>query len=341
MSTIDIERMLDGGAALWGDDSSRPELPAHLGAVVATSGTTGSRRLVALSRAALVAAAEAASHRAGELTWHLALPQRYVAGLMVAVRSLVARRAVPEAHPDLSQLQATGDGDAISLVPTQLHRALADPALTRRLAAFDLVLVGGAALDEELRARAEAAGIAVVESYGMSETCGGVVWDGHPLPGVGIDLDDGRIVIDGPTLFDGYLGDPQATAQVLVAGRLRTRDRGHLEGGRLLIDGRIDDIVISGGVNIDLAEVRTAVARLVPQAAVVAVADPEWGSRIVVVDGTHDLDWWRTALGAHLPRTWLPRQHLARPVPLTDGGKPDRAAMARLAEAEHTTMSPS
>ncbi|MDO5083327.1 MAG: AMP-binding protein [Arachnia propionica] len=341
MSTHDIERMLDGGAPLWFDESPRPEIPGHLGAVVATSGTTGSRRLVALSRHALLAAADSAIQHAGTLTWHLALPPHHVAGLMVAVRSLRAGRPVPEAGPDLAGLRPTGCGDAISLVPTQLHRALTDPVLTGRLAAFDLVLVGGAALGDELRERSEAARIKVVESYGMSETCGGVVWDGHPLPGVGIGIDDGRVTVTGPMLFDGYLGDPEATAAALVAGRLLTRDRGHLLDGRLHIDGRIDDIVISGGVNIDLAEVRAAVTRLAPEAAVIAVPDPEWGCRIVVMDQTRDLDWWRTTLADHLPRTWLPRQHLGHPVPLTGAGKPDRAAMTRLAEAEHTTMSSS
>ncbi|MDO5067067.1 MAG: AMP-binding protein [Propionibacteriaceae bacterium] len=338
---MEIERMLDGGAALWCDDSPRPELPERIGAVVATSGTTGSRRLVLLSRDALVAAADAAIQSVGELTWHLALPQRYVAGLMVAVRSLRAGRLVPNAHPDLTALHPSGDGDAISLVPTQLHRALADPVLTDRLAAFDLVLIGGAPLGHDLRARAEAAGISVTESYGMSETCGGVVWDGIPLPGVDVGIDDGRVIVGGPTLFDGYLGDPEATAATLVAGRLLTRDRGHLSGGRLHIDGRIDDVVISGGVNVDLAEVSAAVARISPEAAVVAVTDPEWGSRIVVVAAEHDLQWWRGRLADSLPRTWLPRQHLARAVPLTEGGKPDRATMTHLAEAEHTTMSSS
>lgn len=331
MSLSDVQRMLEGGPALWFDDSPRPDLPPRIGAVVATSGTTGSRRLVALGRDALVAAADAAHRVAGDLTWHLALPSHYVAGLMVQVRSLRAGRPVPDAGSDLAALTPTGDGDAISLVPTQLHRALGDPDLVRRLAAFDLVLIGGAPLGPDLRFRAETAGIRVVESYGMSETCGGVVWDGAPLPGVAVDLDDGRILLGGPTLFDGYLDDRAATDATLVDGWLRTRDRGRWERGRLHVEGRIDDVVISGGVNIDLAEVRRAVEALDPQAAVVAVADPEWGQRVVVAGTTGDLAWWRERLAERLPRPWLPRQHLALPVPRTDGGKPDRAALEHLA----------
>lgn len=334
-----VARMLDG-ETLWCSDLPRPELPSRVGAVVATSGTTGSSKLVVLSRDALVAAARIAIERAGTLTWHLALPTRHVAGLMVALRSHLAGRAVPDAAADLSRLCPTGDGDAISLVPTQLHRALHDPGISARLAAMDLVLVGGSALDPTLRGRAEEAGITVVESYGMSETCGGVVWDARPLPGVDLAITDGRVSIGGPTLFDGYLGDPGATDLALVDGRLLTRDRGRLRDGLLHLEGRIDDVVISGGVNIDLTEVGAAVARTDPEAAVVAVDDPEWGSRVVLVSPRHDLPWWRTVLATQLPRTWLPRQHIAHPVPLTAVGKPDRAAMRALATADDPTTNP-
>ena len=327
----DVSRMLEGGAALWLADGPAPRLPRDVGAVVQTSGTTGSARRVVLSRDALRAAAGAARERVGgDLTWHLALPGRYVAGLMVQVRSAAAGRGTPVVPTDLEGLAPTGDGDAISLVPTQLHRALGDAAVTQRLRAFDLILLGGAPLGNELRERARDAGLAVVESYGMSETCGGVVWDGTPLPGVGVGLRDGRVIIGGPTLFDGYLGDPTATAAAMGDGALLTRDRGRWTNGRLVITGRVDDVIVSGGVNVDLAEVRAAAARLDPETAVLAVPDAEWGRRVVLFAASGDLAGWREALASALPRTWLPRQLVVTPIPRTPGGKPDREALNRL-----------
>ena len=332
----DVSRMLDGGPALWLADGPAPRLPRGVGAVVQTSGTTGSARRVVLSRDALRAAAGAARERVGgDLTWHLALPGRYVAGLMVQVRSAVAGRRAPVVPTDLEGLAPTGDGDAISLVPTQLHRALGDAAVTQRLRAFDLILLGGAPLGAGLRERAGDAGLAVVESYGMSETSGGVVWDGKPLPGVWIGLCDGRVSIGGPTLFDGYLDDPAATAEAMEEGTLLTHDRGRWEGGRLVITGRVDDVVISGGVNVDLAEVRAAAARIDPETAVLAVPDAEWGTRVVLFAPGGDLAGWREALAGALPRTWLPRQLVGTPIPRTPGGKPDREALSGLIAGEN------
>lgn len=332
----DVSRMLDGGPALWLADGPAPRLPRGVGAVVQTSGTTGTARRVVLSRDALRAAAGAARERVGgDLTWHLALPGRYVAGLMVQVRSAVAGRRAPVVPTDLEGLAPTGDGDAISLVPTQLHRALGDAAVTQRLRAFDLILLGGAPLGAGLRERARDAGLAVVESYGMSETSGGVVWDGKPLPGVWIGLCDGRVSIGGPTLFDGYLDDPAATAEAMEEGTLLTHDRGRWEGGRLVITGRVDDVVISGGVNVDLAEVRAAAARIDPETAVLAVPDAEWGTRVVLFAPGGDLAGWREALAGALPRTWLPRQLVGTPIPRTPGGKPDREALSGLIAGEN------
>jgi len=334
--SAEVSRMLDGGPALWLADGPRPRLPRDVGAVVQTSGTTGTARRVVLSREALRAAARAARERVGgDLTWHLALPGRYVAGLMVQVRSAVAGRRAPVVPTDLEGLAPTGDGDAISLVPTQLHRALGDAAVTQRLRAFDLILLGGAPLGAGLRERARDAGLAVVESYGMSETSGGVVWDGKPLPGVWIGLCDGRVSIGGPTLFDGYLDDPAATAEAMEEGTLLTHDRGRWEGGRLVITGRVDDVVISGGVNVDLAEVRAAAARIDPETAVLAVPDAEWGTRVVLFAPGGDLAGWREALAGALPRTWLPRQLVGTPIPRTPGGKPDREALSGLIAGEN------
>lgn len=335
-----VREMLSGGDFVFTGPGPRPSLDDRgVGAVVETSGSTGLGRRVVLSRAALVAAAAGSSLALGkELTWHLALTAGYVAGLMVLVRSLASGREPIQAAGDLSNVRASGNGDAISVVGTQLHRALADPARARALAAFDLVLVGGASLSEELRTRALDAGIPLRESYGMSETCGGIVWDGVALPGSTVRLSDddrvprgGRISLSGLTLCDGYLNGSGSVEPATVDGWLETSDWGHMESGRLVVGGRLDDVVISGGVNVDLAAVRRAVERLDVEAAVMAVEDAEWGHRIVLFAAAGGLEQWRERLAVVLPRTSLPRQLVTvDALPRTAGGKPDRRALLAL-----------
>ncbi|HJE51292.1 MAG TPA: AMP-binding protein [Tessaracoccus flavescens] len=328
-----VRHLLDGERGLWlaPGDGVAPDGCA----VVATSGSTGTAKRVVLRREALLAAADAARERLGfTATWHLTLPPTYVAGLMVIVRGLAGDGVV---ETSLDALTPRPGRNAVSIVGTQLYRALQPGSdVARRLAAFDAVLVGGARLAPELRAQAEAAGIRVIETYGMSETCGGVVWDGVPLPGVDIRIGEhGRIAIAGPQTFDGYLDAPELTAETLVDGAVLTRDRGHVDGLRLVIDGRIDDVVISGGVNVDLAEVRAAVARLEPETEVIAVPDDEWGVRLVLFAPSGDLTSWRNLLRPHLPAAGLPRQVVITDrLPRTEGGKPDRAALAERAVTE-------
>lgn len=327
----EVAGFLAGGTGLWLAPGSGTAPDGCI--VVASSGSTGRPKPIALSRAALTSAADAAHQRLGfTATWHLALSPGYVAGLMVLVRGLLGDGIVVT-DPSLGSL-ARGIGRAcISIVATQLYRALDDAEATAALASFDAVLVGGAALRPDLRARAEAAGIAVIETYGMSETCGGVVWDAVPLPGVDIRLGEaGRIAIAGPSIFTGYVGRDDLTAATLVDGAVLTNDRGHFAGERLVIDGRIDDVVISGGINVDLAVVRTAVAALEPETAVFAVDDPEWGARVVLFAPGGDLAAWRDRLRDALPAAYLPRQvvHVS-PLPRTAGGKPERAELLHLA----------
>lgn len=339
-----VAEMLRGGDGVWLADGTPDPGAAGYGAVVQTSGSVGASKLVVLSRQAMIAAADATTAwLGGPATWHLALPPRYVAGLMVLVRGHLGR-GVRFAASDLGDLEPAPGRNAISVVPTQLYRALWEPGRAVALARFDAVLVGGAALAPELRADAEAAGVRVVETYGMSETCGGVVYDRVPLPGIDLGLvpDErapegaGRIALSGPTLFDGYLGREDLTAEVLVDGALRTGDWGRVVDGRLEIGGRLDDVVITGGTNVDLAAVRAAVQRIDVDTDVIAVPDDEWGVRIVLAATSGDLGWWRARLDAALPRSALPRQLLRLPeLPRTAGGKPDRAALRELAEHEN------
>jgi O-succinylbenzoic acid--CoA ligase len=170
----------------------------------------------------------------------------------------------------------------------------------------------------------------VVTTYGSSETAGGCVYDGVPLDGVAVTIGtDGRVRIAGPTLFSHYDDDPGLTAQTLVDGWFLTSDAGRLdEDGRLEILGRLDDVVISGGVKIPLPAVAERLRQhlLVEQAEVFGVPDVEWGQRLVaVVVGSADDADLRDWVSLVHPRSWAPREFVrVSSLPLLANGKVDR-----------------
>lgn len=307
--------------------------------VIATSGSTGSPKGVVLSRAAIRASVEATHARLGGVgDWVLALPPCYIAGLIVLARAgLGGTRAVP-ARSDLGDLpEAAGklsDRSYISLVPAQLGRALHRADITEALASFSAVLVGGAPASADLVQRALAAGIRIVTTYGMTETCGGCVYDGQPLQGVAVDLGtDGRILIRSSTLFAGYRLRPDLTAEAFVEGTFRTPDRGCWDAGKLVVLGRLDDIVITGGHKVDLADVERSVQRWAARhgahGAVLGVDDPVWGTTIIAVsDSPGSLDDLQGAVRESLPWYAIPREliYLDR-LPWLANGKPDRVAI--------------
>jgi O-succinylbenzoic acid--CoA ligase len=286
---------------------------------------------------ASVAATERRLGGAGR--WLLALPATYVAGLQVIVRSQVAGHppTLLEEHGSVAAAAASRDLDFVSLVPTQLHRMLDDAAETAALRTFRTVLLGGGPIDPALRERAAAAGISVVATYGSAETAGGCVYDGVALDGVGLAVDgDGRLRIAGPVLFDRYEGDPALTARALVDGWFLTSDAARIDDeGRLQVLGRLDDVVVTGGVNVPAPAVaqRLRAHPAVVEAEVLGVADPEWGSRLVAfVVGALDLDEARAWVAEAHPRSWAPRQVVSvEAIPLLANGKPDRVRLRALA----------
>jgi O-succinylbenzoic acid--CoA ligase len=342
----------------WLDAEREPE-PI----VIETSGSTGVAKRVQLSRRAVVASASASRERLGASgPWVLALPASYVAGVNVLVRSLLAGHEplLLEEHASLSSLAEKGFETGartgfetgasapsstttsstadwfVSLVPTQLHRHLSVPADVAALRSFHTVLLGGGPIDPQLRSRAEDEGIRVVATYGSSETSGGCVYDGHPLDGVLLDVaEDGRIRIGGPTLFDGYADDPALTAATLQDGWFLTSDVGRLhDDGRLEVLGRVDDVVISGGVNVPTPAVARRLREHpgVEQAEVIGVPDPEWGHRVVAfVVGTIGRDEARDWVAEVHPRAWAPYEvFLTEELPLLSNGKVDRQRLVGL-----------
>jgi len=310
---------------------------------IRTSGSTGEPKDVILSHAAVIASARASLDRlGGSGQWLLALPVSGVGGLQVLVRSILSDTdPLVAVQDDLGSAVAsmTGPRRYASLVPTQLHR-LIEAGRLGALTELDAVLVGGAAMPRALREAARGAGVRVVRTYGMSETCGGCVYDGVPLAGVRLRVgDDGQVHVAGPVLFDGY-ADAAATDAVLRDGWFATDDLGEIDGrGRLRVLGRRDDVVVSGGVNVGLAAVTEALRACdgVGDAAAVGVPDAEWGARVVAfvvpqdavcLDGLR-LDELRDGVeAAGLPRSWAPREVvLLDALPLLPGGKLDRKAL--------------
>jgi O-succinylbenzoic acid--CoA ligase len=321
--------VVDGVRAWLAADDAEP-------VVVETSGSSGEPKRVVLSRSAVLASVAATERRLGGAgRWLLALPATYVAGLQVIVRSQVAGHppTLLEEHGSVAAAAASRDLDFVSLVPTQLHRMLDDVAETAALRTFRTVLLGGGPIDPALRERAAAAGISVVATYGSAETAGGCVYDGLPLDGVAVAIGaNGRIRIGGPTLFERYEGDPDLTAEVLVDGWFLTADAGRFdEDGRLQVLGRLDDMVISGGVKVPTGIVA---ARLREHPAVTAVdvgrlADDEWGERVVAwVVGDLSLDEARDWVAELHPRSWAPRElRVLEEMPMLRNGKVDRRAL--------------
>ncbi|MDN5767160.1 MAG: o-succinylbenzoate--CoA ligase [Humibacillus sp.] len=336
-------------------------LPDDLAVVVATSGSTGNPKRALLTAGAVERSAWA-THQVlgGSGAWLLAMPGHHIAGLQVLLRSIVAgvapvvldlRHGFSPAAFTAAASRVTATDTARSrytaIVPTQLARLLDDPEGTEALRGFDAVLVGGAATPASLADRARRAGVPVRLTYGMSETAGGCVYDGAPLPVSRVHIDnDHHIVLGGDTVAHGYLGDPDRSADAFAVDVdgvrwFRTDDLGHFDDNELLVvDGRADDVINSGGVKITPGVVEDAMLRHLPEVldvVVVGLPDREWGeivcAAVTLVDPAGQVAERsvRDRLRGILPDAALPRRVLAlTSLPQRGPGKPDREAVRRV-----------
>lgn len=301
----------------------------EVAAVVVTSGTTGAPKGVELTWDGLAASAAAIGAAlevgAGD-RWLACLPLHHVAGLAVLGRAWVTGTPVTVVAGGFDVAAVAGaDATLVSLVPTMLRRLRQAGADTDR---FRRILLGGG----PVRERAPN----VVATYGMTETWGGVVHDGHPLAGVELAIaDDGEILVRAPMVMRAYRLDPDQTEAAFAGGWLRTGDAGALDaGGRLRVLDRLKDLIISGGVNVSPSEVEAVLARhpAVADVCVAGAPDAEWGERVVAYVVPLDpagtppaLTELRAFAAGELSAAKLPRQVVvANAIPRTAGGKPLR-----------------
>jgi len=338
----------------------RTPLPPDAAAVLFTSGSTGAARGVVLSRAALVAAADASARHLGwrdDDRWLLALSLAHAGGLSIVVRCLAGRRPIALCDHDFDREAVAALLERCtlaSLVPTQLAALLDDPAW-HPPARLRAVLLGGAAAPPALLERAAARGVPFLTTYGMTESLGQLATAppgraGAPdaplvaLPGVvfeaGSRLAPAPITVRAPMLATGYLdGAP-------IAPVFTTADLGSVDGGALHVAGRSDDVIITGGENVHPSAVEAVLAATpgVRAACVFGVPDERWGQIVaaaVAVDPAFDMttaaDRWRTRLPAHArPR----RVALCAALPQLPSGKVDRRAAATLPASPIGTADP-
>ncbi|GAB2454107.1 O-succinylbenzoic acid--CoA ligase [Conyzicola lurida] len=355
------EQMLDAlrhalggdGPAVFAGESSSPlpeSVPTRVALVVESSGSTGTPKRVALSSDALLASA-AASDTAlgGPGQWLLALPTTYIAGINVLVRSLSAETAPVELAPGHFSadafIAAAGVMDHpqryTSLVPAQLSRLIETDAALGALRRFDRILVGGQATPLPLIAAALELGLNVTRTYGSSETSGGCVYDGVPIGATRARVVDGQIELSGAVLAEGYLGDPERTDRAFHSEQgqrwYRTGDQGEIVDGVLSVTGRLDDVIISGGLKVSLGALERLVRDLpgLGDAVIVRETSERWGEvPVLVATVDYRIDDLKALVTERLGRAAVPARVVRLDsMPLLSSGKPDRVAV-RAAIAE-------
>jgi O-succinylbenzoic acid--CoA ligase len=322
----------DSGPALSTKQIDIKEVDKNIALVISTSGSTAESKLVAISDAALIASTNASHKYLGAVpgdSWSLLLPTTHIAGLNVLIRATALGSRVIDNRNATNYI----DADFISIVPTQLYKALtSDAKLLEHLTAAEAVLVGGGPVSDKLKKEAANKHVKIVTTYGMTEMSGGCVYNQKPLDGVEIKLtSDGLIRLTGPMIASGYLSENGGLTSVGIDGWFTSTDIGELSAGFLKVNGRADEVIISGGENISLVLVEEKIRELIPNQEIIAFALPDevWGEKLCLGSTSNlSIEEIRKSVGSLLS----PKEvFLFEQIPTTSIGKPDRRAAKNLA----------
>lgn len=310
----------------WNDDS--PTILVH------TSGSTGQPKPMLVEKRRMEASARITCRflglHEGE-TALLCLPLDYIAGKMMVVRAQTCQlhliSITPDGHPMATDC---GPVDFAAMVPLQVWNSLQDPLQASRIRAIRHLIIGGGAVDANLAAALADFPNAVWSTYGMTETLSHIAlrrlngpersdWY-SPLEGVSVSVNaDGCLVINAPAVHDGLLV---------------TNDLAEIDGNRFRILGRKDNVICSGGIKIQIEEVEALLRpHLSMPFMITKIPDARLGQQMVLLTEDADRGKTETVCRQVLPRYWQPRQIIyTEKLPLTETGKPARAAAERLAE---------
>lgn len=325
-------------------------IDVEVGLVMATSGSGGRPKLVELSRSAISSAVGLSFAALGPVMgqvaldpsepWVACLTPAHIGGMLVLLRALVLGTPVTVLEAfDVHELALRASmGAHVAIVPTMARRLVTEHSDLSRLG---VLLVGGGALEPAVARGAAALGGRIVTTYGLTETCGGIAYDGRLFEDTAVRLGpDREIQVRGPTMTSGYRHDPTATAAAFTLdGWLRTGDAGDLdEDANLVVHGRLDDAIRTGAETVWPEEVEASL-RDHPKVADVAIAgkpDPEWGARVVAfvvptqAGDPPTLQELRDHAADRIARFKAPRElELLDELPRTPSGKLRRGALLR------------
>ena len=314
-----------------------------------TSGSSGKPRAVEIPVSALAeSAAASAVHFTNQAVWLTALPVTSMGGINTVIRSALAGTApvvwdgvagaapfiaaelVPYIAATVTSARKQKLAAAASFVPAQMHRMLNDAEAVNALKNLDYILVGGGAMNQKDVAFAGELGIRIVRTYGATETSGGCVYDGIPLEGVEVTVDDkGLIALHGAVLAHSY-----RDGELIAASGWQSADIGTIENGTLTVKGRADDVIKSAGYLLNLNSLASA-ARMtagVEDAHAASAAHVEYGAIAVIAyagtcpESEVEEHVRESLLGIKVPL----RIVKVDSIPMLHNGKPDRSAISLL-----------
>ena len=282
--------------------------------VISTTGTSGAVKKIEIPREVLLATSIAANKYLGakpDDIWSLLLPTNHIAGINVLTRAYLLGTEVVTVK-EVANFSA--------IVPTQLFSALnGDDELLKHLKSCNKVLVGGAKLSEALLKKGLEAGINVVTSYGATETCGGCVFDGTPLEGVEIQINSGLIEVRIEGLNSGNW--------------ISLNDLGEIKDGKLIVNGRADDVFISGGENLSLNLIEEFLQNNYPSQEIypLSIPDSKWGEALAIISDQEFPTTLDQDISEKLGKLYIPKyRKIVAQIPLIGIGKLDRKSLSEL-----------